>query len=588
MADLKNSEINDTGYLLFPTGSTAERPVSSSAQMRYNTSLKRMEYYDSTVTDWTDLSTAGVIATGSNHTLDITQNGERYRVHYFTTVGTGSFDVTRGGTVEYLIVAGGGQGGGNCNTCGGAGGGGAGGVLQGTTTVTSQSYEVIVGDGGSSGIGNTNSTSANGENGENSSVFSLTSIGGGGGKPQNAESGSNGGSGGGGSGGGGPVAGLGGSGTTGQGYDGGAGLQGTPNTGGAGGGGGSKGGNGTSGQSGDGGNGIFSMISNPITYYAGGGSGGLYDTSNFGSLGTGGDGGGGFGGINGRYSGNGEDGAPSTGGGGGGAFGSPVGGEGGDGGSGIVIIRYKLYGEQLETTDKLTTNNLIMEIDPGNPNSYKGSGTSVSDSRLYPINGIAAGGGLTIGHPRSNFTNFRFDGSNGSISIHHSHSPFRQPKEITYDFIVRKEATGQQHIMGTTSTSGQGSGGVYFITDSEIRFTWTPTDPTSDRYISGTISNSLNTYSHFTFTMDFINGTYQWYQNGATVTTTISASTTDHTPKESYNNKGNSEFDYIGARVVNSAVYFNGRISMVRIYDRELTASEVLQNYNVTKWRYGI
>ena len=37
-----------------------------------------------------------------------------------------------------------------------------------------------------------------------------------------------------------------------------------------------------------------------------------------------------------------------------------------------------------------------------------------------------------------------------------------------------------------------------------------------------------------------------------------------------------------------SPSYFNGRISNVQIYNRNLSADEVLQNYNATKSRYGL
>lgn len=37
-----------------------------------------------------------------------------------------------------------------------------------------------------------------------------------------------------------------------------------------------------------------------------------------------------------------------------------------------------------------------------------------------------------------------------------------------------------------------------------------------------------------------------------------------------------------------SPSYFNGKISNVQIYNRNLSAAEILQNYNVTKSRYGL
>ena len=51
MATLKNTTINDTGYLQVPVGTTAQRPASPSIGMwRFNTTLGYLEVYNGT--DW--------------------------------------------------------------------------------------------------------------------------------------------------------------------------------------------------------------------------------------------------------------------------------------------------------------------------------------------------------------------------------------------------------------------------------------------------------------------------------------------------------------------------------------------------------
>ena len=42
---------------------------------------------------------------------------------------------------------------------------------------------------------------------------------------------------------------------------------------------------------------------------------------------------------------------------------------------------------------------------------------------------------------------------------------------------------------------------------------------------------------------------------------------------------------YIGLR---SGVMFNGNVGFVRVYNRALSASEILQNYNSAKSRFGL
>jgi len=116
-----------------------------------------------------------VTATGGTVTT-YTVGGITYNVHTFT--GSGTFHVTAGGDVRYLVVGGGGGGGTTQPT--GGGGGGAGGFLGGgsadTITVSAIDYTVTVGGGGAAGA-----NGAAGTNGQNSVFGSITAIGGGGG-----------------------------------------------------------------------------------------------------------------------------------------------------------------------------------------------------------------------------------------------------------------------------------------------------------------------------------------------------------------------------------------------------------------------
>jgi hypothetical protein len=255
----------------------------------------------------------------------ITTNGTK-TVHTFTASGTFTVPTGISGNVEVLVVAGGGGGGGN-----GGGGGGAGGVIYNSSVaVTSQSYPVVVGTGGTG----TYNVAPSGGNGTNSSFSTLAAIGGGGGASRDAGGApSTGGSGGAGAN---CIAGnaagrTGAAGTAGQGYAGGNGPASDLGANGGGGGGGGAGAVGGIGgtNGGAGGAGFQSAISGTATYYGGGGGGGV--TVN-GTVGAGGIGGGGAGGKTVPGSG-----ALSSGGGGGGS-GSGTG--GGSGGGGIVIISY--------------------------------------------------------------------------------------------------------------------------------------------------------------------------------------------------------------------------------------------------------
>lgn len=248
----------------------------------------------------------------------ITYVGGR-EIHTFTSSGT--FAVTGTGVVDYLDVAGGGGGGYSRGA-----GGGAGGMKTGVNyAVTTGSYTVTVGAGGTAG------SAGPGGDGGNSVFDTMTSTGGGGGASGATDlAGRNGGSGGGST----VVGQAGGTGISGQGFAGGRGAS-APFFGAGGGGAGAVGQDAANPNAGNGGAGLNSSISGSSVCYAGGGAGG---NNNSGSPGTA-TCGGGNGGSNGGGAGtNGTDGLGGGGGGGsnsgGGAF------AGGAGGKGVVIISF--------------------------------------------------------------------------------------------------------------------------------------------------------------------------------------------------------------------------------------------------------
>ena len=169
--------------LQVPNVTSGTRPTGAvSGSIIFNTSTSKFEKWNGS--SWETASTSSLDATGGT----IAYWGP-YKIHIFTTVGTSQFVVSSGsGEVEYLIVAGGGGGG---MDMGGAGGGG--GVLQGTTTITSQSYNIVVGQKGYGAPGGSGGYRTDGvgpqpsyhqftipaTNGGNSSAFGLNAIGGG-------------------------------------------------------------------------------------------------------------------------------------------------------------------------------------------------------------------------------------------------------------------------------------------------------------------------------------------------------------------------------------------------------------------------
>lgn len=340
-------QFTGTGRMLFPKGTTAQRPASPTAgSVRYNTDLNYLENFNGTVwkpvgfitpadvSDQTNTSTGyfqvpvgnttqrpaspaeGIVRYNSE--IDIYEGYINGAWHKFLTANQNVF------TMDYVLVAGGGAGGTGGSTMLSAGGGGGGGTVRSSvlgqfSMTPGTTYNIIVGAGGASG-----STS-----GSNTTAFGFTAVGGGRGGTYGSRSGLDGGSGGGAGSGSGAV---GGAGTSGQGFAG-AGPVGS----GSGGGGGA-----TAAASGsNGGAGVSSSLTGSTIYYSGGGGGGSYDGNSGGIAGVGGAG---TGGDSQFVTRNGGNGTANTGGGGGGGStlqntnGDSGVGSGGNGGSGVVVL----------------------------------------------------------------------------------------------------------------------------------------------------------------------------------------------------------------------------------------------------------
>ena len=464
---------------------------------------------------------------------------------------------------EVLVVAGGGAGGGYHG-----GGGGAGGVLYtlNCTIVRNTTYTVTVGQGGAGA----SPTSNTGDPGQNS-IFSgastvLTAVGGGAGKSQgNATAArNNGGSGGGGCDGNSSSI-TGGSGTTGQGFNGGdvsaesgaalAVYYGTAGGGGAGG----VGGTGGIVNGGFGGPGLPFSISGTTQYYGGGGGG--TNLTNVLEYGIGGIGGGGTGGVSPspynsplRYS---TNGSANTGGGGGGYLFSGNG--GGSGGSGIVIIRYK--GPQKATGGTITT------VGTETVHTFTSSGTFVTGTNFIDLSGNGNNGSLVngVGYSGTNGGSLSFDGINQRVSTNYKPSGERSyfiwVKFSSLTHSSGYQLTGTQENNAYTYIGIENGGGIYYYAGAST---------------GGNIGNpvTVNTWVNLGFAL-FPDGSRRVYKNGIEI----------HYNTGGLGGTATLEFS-VGC--INQNHFITGNISNVTIYNRALSASEIMQNFQATKSRFGL
>jgi hypothetical protein len=473
--------------------------------------------------------------------------------------------------VEVLVVAGGGGGG-----AGTAGGGGGGGVIYNSNFAVTpgSALTVTVGAGGSGKVYSVSNTA--GDNGGNSVFGSLTATGGGGGgNRDSSEAGKNGGSGGGG--GGSESVNTAGTGTSGQGFAGGSGRPGGGNS--AGGGGGGAGGAGeaspSNGLGGNGGPGLGFNISGTFTYYGGGGGGGSHTGRSSGGIG-----GGGAGSENGPTY-NAVSGTSNTGGGGGGGGGAAGGQFGGNGGSGIVIVRYpgpqKAIGGTVTSSGGFTIHTF----------TTVGSTTftplvATNNSAILGLADFSGNNnfGTTVNSPTYSGCNLGalvFDGVNDFISVIKT----SQFDFGTNDFTIQtfcnltSKNTSYPCIFGNYSSYG--SGAIYFGYGHDS----VPTKYSAHVNNTAVLSSSTNViYGSWTqLTLVRSSGVLYFYLNG----------TLDGTPVNmSSSLNGNGSLITIGKANDGSSAFTNGYISDFKIYNRALSASEVQQNFNAIRGRFGI
>ena len=93
MGSLKNTTINDTGFLQLPVGTTAQRPTAANGMLRYNSNTALLEAH--VAGSWKPITTGGdyevLTFLGNNGNLTITNNGTT-SVDIAKTQGSGSWD----------------------------------------------------------------------------------------------------------------------------------------------------------------------------------------------------------------------------------------------------------------------------------------------------------------------------------------------------------------------------------------------------------------------------------------------------------------------------------------------------------------
>ena len=215
---------------------------------------------------------------------------------------------------------------------------------------------------------------------------------------------------------------------------------------------------------------------------------------------------------------------------------------------------------------KIVTNGLVICLDAANRRSYPGSGTVWRD--LAGSNNGTLTNGPTFNS--ANRGSIVFDGVDDFVQISASFNI------TTATFVVWLRRNGNQNTYdGILFSRGTNITGISFYTSNQLGYTW---------------NNAVNTYTwnsslivpDLTWCMCAISITsnsataYLYQSTGLTTATNI----VSHTSTILDDIKiGQDDF---GSR------FFTGDVAQAQIYNRALTSTEILQNYNATKGRFGL
>jgi hypothetical protein len=221
------------------------------------------------------------------------------------------------------------------------------------------------------------------------------------------------------------------------------------------------------------------------------------------------------------------------------------------------LHRWRICKLALSHSPSIVTDGLVLCLDAANPKSYPGSGTTWTDLSGNGNNGTLVNG---VGYSGSNLGSLSFDGSNDYIQ-------FSTVSVQTVCFWGRMDAD-IPNLAALVATSAGGDGSLRTFPAGTFR-----TNPDGNDFHQGYISSLM------------INGVSNLSSNGAGGLTIPGGRTLFQ------------DF-YVGAignaRNISTISHtfmgrtFKGRVYAVYLYNKQLTNSELLQNYNALKGRFSI
>jgi hypothetical protein len=216
---------------------------------------------------------------------------------------------------------------------------------------------------------------------------------------------------------------------------------------------------------------------------------------------------------------------------------------------------------------------LVLALDAADRNSYPGSGTTWNDLSGNGNIGTVSG---SANFSTTNGGSFSFPTSGSFIFPENSALNTQTP---TVEVWARTNATNQNGFWfekGNVNTQ-------YSLFQESTTIVWRQflTNLGSYSNLTVTTATYINTANWFQVVGTFTSGTRRIYVNG------VLAGSDAQTGTIATNTNGSSIGVYGGFNG-SRGYYYNGNIGTVKVYNRALSATEIAQNYNSLKSRFGL
>ena len=225
---------------------------------------------------------------------------------------------------------------------------------------------------------------------------------------------------------------------------------------------------------------------------------------------------------------------------------------------------------------EINDSGLVLALDAANPRSYSGSGTTIND-----ISGQSNNGTLT-NSPSYNAGNGGYltftSASSTYVSIPYSAS-LDTPTGCTHEVWFYPTGAGEFLSRGLSDAgSSPDNPRLYVYGDGKVYFDWSTTG--LDRWGEYAGATAMSTWNQVVL-QTLPSTTMKLYTNGAYKGDSFVGGNMPATLPNTTN-----PIILGGATWIPR--YFSGRIAIVRLYNRALSANEILQNYNALRGRFGL